>query len=161
MRKTTITCGLGLAVTLVLIVLVSGCLPEQTDEPFMGSIWPEHFAPPSHPRSVNFFVDSLDPEAGYFLLYIGDEVVPVEPDFIPGKWVFRCPFGYHFTYRFANPREFFESFGELPLDVEIQCFNAGENGIPEYGGGDDVGSNIETWTIYDSDKIPEEPLAIE
>jgi len=91
----------------------------------------------------------LCPEGGYFLFYIGEETIILAPEYVPGEWIFRCSFGYHYIYRFENPQEFFCSYGDPPYDVYVQCFNAGEDRIPQYGEGDDIPSNIVSWRIVD------------
>jgi len=145
----------AVAVAVILMLTQLSCI-EETAKPLQGSIWPEQYDPPpaispvpipAWLYEINFFTEDVHPESGYFMFYIGDEVIPVESDHIPGEWIFRCPFGYHFTYRLDDPKSFFYSFGDPPFDVGVRCFNVGENGTCEYGEGDDVGSNMVYWPI--------------
>lgn len=98
---------------------------------------------------MHFFIENgkLCPDGAYFFLYVVEENILLEPEYVPGEWVFRCPFGYHYSYKFYDPEAFFLSLGDRPYEIDVQCFNAGENRIPEHGGGDDIPSDIISWQI--------------
>lgn len=142
-------CGIVTTAIFLLIcfAFAAGCTPDPTDTPDLWQMHPDPFSPPTHARGVHFLIENgkLCPDGAYCYFYIGEEVILV--DDIDGEWTFRCPFGYHYIYRLQDPEEFFYSHGDPPYDVYVQCFNAGENGEPEYGEGDDIPSNIISWRI--------------
>lgn len=121
------------------------CVPENTATPEIGD--PFMLNIPLQGWKVHFFVENVNPDQGYFLFYVEDDVFLIEDEFIPGYWSFRCPFGYHFVYRFDDFEGFLSHYGDPPYDCAVQAFNVGENGIMEYGGGDDPGGNVRDWEI--------------
>jgi hypothetical protein len=143
MKRKAFVCAL---VPLFAFLWLAGCT-DPTQPPILVQIHPDPVIPLSSPQNVDLLGSNLDADV-YFLVNTGRGEVLLEPRNVPGRWTFRCVFGFHFIYTFDSLRDFVLSQGS-PSQMSIRAFNVGPNLVAENGRGDDLPSQAVTWTILD------------
>jgi hypothetical protein len=123
---------------------LAGCT-DPTQPPMLVQIHPDPVIPASSPQNVDLLGSNLDADV-YFLINAGRGEVLLEPQNVPGRWTFRCVFGFHFIYTFDSLRDFVLSQGS-PSQLSVRAFNVGPNLVAEEGHGDDLPSPAFTWTL--------------
>jgi hypothetical protein len=127
-----------------LLLLTAGCT-DPTRAPTLLSIAPNPISPLSTGQAVHFYGENQDVDV-YYILDTGSEQITLGPNTAPGRWTFRCVFGFHFTYHFDGLQDFLGGLGN-PQELGVTAYNVGEDLTNDNGGGDDLPSRSVNWVI--------------
>ena len=137
--------AIRMPLVLMLAALGSVACTDPANPPLLASFVPNPVVPLTKPQNLDILGSNMDPDV-YFILDTGTQKIALDPAHVPGRWTFRCVFGFHYIYTFDSLAGFLSSIGSPP-ELSIQAFNVGPNLVAENQRGDDLPSQAVVWTI--------------